>query len=184
MSEFKDIKPLIIDPDGHSKALLRKLLTAFGVSRIMSTNATDEALIMLRRETFSIVFLDEMAGPLKPVHFLKMLRRDLNTNDFTVPVVLVSAGADTAKITAARDAGMNDVIAKPVSVQTIERKLRSLLVEPRDFVTTKSFVGPNRRHTQEDRRQFGERTAKKERRGKKPSPVFPIAPRLSPKDTF
>lgn len=184
MSEFKDIRPLIIDPAGHSKALLRKLLTAFEVSRIMSTNGTDEALIMLRREPYSIVFLDEMAGPLKPLHFLKMLRRDLNTSDVTVPVVLVSAGADAAKIAAARDAGMNDVISKPVSVQTIERKLRSLLVAPRPFVTAKSFVGPDRRHTQEDRRQFGERSAKSDRRGKKPSPVFAIRPRLNSDDTF
>lgn len=184
MSEFKHIRPLIIDPAGHSKALLRKLLMAFEVDQVMSTNATDEALIMLRREPYSIVFLDEMAGPLKPLHFLKMLRRDLNTSDVTIPVVLVSAGADTAKISAARDAGMNDVISKPVSVQTIERKLRSLLVEPRPFVTAKSFVGPDRRHSKEDRRQFGERSAKSDRRGKKTSPVFPIGPRLNPDDPF
>lgn len=182
MSEFKDILPLIIDPAGHSKALLRKLLAGFGIATIVSTRSTDEALLVLRREHFSIVFLDEMAGPLKPLAFLRMLRRDLNTRDVTVPVVLVSAGADAPKIMAARDAGMNDVIAKPVSAQTVERKLRSLLVAPRPFVTAKGFVGPDRRRMQADRRQFGERPSRHERRGKKPGSVFAIGPRLSPEE--
>ena len=35
----------------------------------MSAQATDDALMMLRREKFSVVFLDEMAGPLKPLAF-------------------------------------------------------------------------------------------------------------------
>ena len=99
MSEYKDLLPLIVDPDPQSKALLRKLLAAFGVDRIMTAQATDDALMMLRREKFSVVFLDELAGPLKPLHFLKMLRRDLHANDVAVPVVLVCAKIDAAKVT-------------------------------------------------------------------------------------
>jgi two-component system chemotaxis response regulator CheY len=184
VSEFKDIKALVVDPAGHSKALLRKLLTAFGVGRIMTTHATDEALVMLRREPFSIVFLDETAGPLKPLSFLRMLRRDHNTSDVTVPVVLVSAATDVGKITAARDSGMNDVISKPVSGETIERKLRSLLEAPKPFVTTKAFVGPDRRTPRDERRQFGERPPKNDRRGKKRASVPVIRTRLNSDETF
>jgi two-component system chemotaxis response regulator CheY len=167
MSEYKDLLPLIIDPDPQSKALLRKLLAAFGVDRIMTAQATDDALMMLRREKFSVVFLDEMAGPLKPLHFLKMLRRDLHANDVAVPVVLVCAKIDAAKVTAARDAGMNDVISKPVNLPAIERQLRTALA-PRPFVANKNFVGPDRRHQREDRRNFGERPLRFDRRSKKP----------------
>lgn len=172
MSEFKDILPLIIDPDTQSKALLRKLLTAFGVTRIMSAQATDDGLMMLRREKFDVVFLDEMAGPLKPMHFLKMLRRDLHSEDVAVPVVLVTAKIDAAKVTAARDAGMNDVISKPVNLPAIERQLRAAL-SPRPFVVAKNFVGPDRRHMREDRRNFGERPLRIDRRSKKPATPEP-----------
>lgn len=167
MSEFTDILPLIVDPDIQSKALLRKLLTAFGVTRIMSAQATDDALMMLRREKFHIVFLDEAAGPLKPMHFLKMLRRDQHSEDAAVPVVMITAQIDAAKMTAARDAGMNDVISKPVNLPAIERQLRAALT-PRPFIISKNFVGPDRRHMREDRRQFGERPLRFDRRSKKP----------------
>src|SRR6185312_10481349 len=117
-----------------------------------------------------------------PFAFLKALRRDLETRDVTVPVVLISSGADYSKVTAARDAGMNDVIVKPVSMETIERKLLSLILAPKAFVTAKAFVGPDRRGSG-DRRQFGERPAMTERRGSRPAgSVFAIAPRLNPGD--
>lgn len=182
MSEFRDIRTLIIDPSGHSKALLKSLLTTLEVARVVTVANTDEALLTLRREAFSIVFCDEMAGPLDPFVFLKTLRRDLATRDVTVPVVLVSAGADYSKIIAARDAGMNDVMAKPVSAETVERKLRSLLLAPRSFITAKAFVGPDRRHSGEERRQFGERRpAGEDRRGKSADgSVFAVGPRLGP----
>jgi PleD family two-component response regulator len=180
MSEFKDIPTLIVDPAGHSKGLLRGLLTTLNVSHVVAVANTNEALLSLRQEHFSIVFCNELVGPLDPLDFLKALRRDLQTRDVTVPVVLVSAGADFSKMTAARDAGINDVIAKPVSAGAIERKLKSLLLAPRPFVTAKAFVGPDRRGSGE-RRNFGPRpTAGEDRRGKSAEvgSIFAIAPRL------
>ena len=65
---------------------------------------------------------------MEPFAFLRALRRDLTTRDVTVPVVLVSSGAGSSKMNAARDSGMNDVIVKPVSIGTIERKLRPFFI--------------------------------------------------------
>jgi hypothetical protein len=64
---------------------------------------------------------------------------------------------------------MNDVISKPVNLPAIERQLRTALA-PRPFVANKSFVGPDRRHQREDRRNFGERPLRFDRRTKKPGP--------------
>jgi two-component system chemotaxis response regulator CheY len=182
MSDFKDIRSLIVDPAGHSKTLLRRLLVNLGASQVFAVSSTEEALLTLRKDSFNIVFCDELVGPLDPFAFMKALRRDLETRDVTVPVVLVSAGADIAKIKAARDAGMNDVIVKPVSAMTIERKLQSLIHAPRPFVTAKAFVGPDRRGSGE-RRQFGERHPESEdRRGRssREGSVFVVGPRSGP----
>jgi two-component system, chemotaxis family, chemotaxis protein CheY len=173
MHEFKGILPLIVDPDLQSKTLLRKILAAFGVERIMSAQATDDALMMLRRENFDIVFLDDMAGPLKPLHFLKMVRRDPHTRDPAMPVILMATGIDAVKVTTARDAGMSDVISKPPNLPAIERQLRAVLGPRRPFVVAKNFIGPDRRHMREDRRTFGERPIGKDRRAKPVAPPIP-----------
>jgi two-component system chemotaxis response regulator CheY len=182
MNEFREIRTLVIDPTGHSKTLLRRILANLGVLGVEAVSGTDDALLALRQDLYTVVFCDELAGPLDPFAFLKALRRDLETRDVTVPVVLISAGAEFSKVAAARDAGMNDVIVKPVSIDTIERKLTSLVLEPKAFVTARGFVGPDRRRSG-DRRQFGERLVVDERRGKATDgSIFAISPRIGRSD--
>jgi DNA-binding response OmpR family regulator len=45
----------------------------------------------------------------------------------------------------ARDAGVNEFLAKPVSVKAILSRLISVIEHPRPFVRTKSYFGPCRR---------------------------------------
>lgn len=180
MGNFRHLRTLIIDPSGYSKNLLKTLLATLGVEHVVAMGQTDYALVSLRNELFNIVFCDEMVAPHDPIAFLKALRRDLRTRDVTIPVVLVSAGADIDKIKAARDAGMSDVLTKPVSAETVERRLRALLLKPKAFVASKAFVGPDRRRNNEDRRQFGERAPDgvDRRQSRTSDCVFQIGPKI------
>jgi hypothetical protein len=74
-----------------------------------------------------------------------------------LPIVLVSPGTNHGAVAAWRDMGGNDVIVKPVSLETVENRLQTLILAPKLFVTAKAFIGPDRRHPRYERRQFGER---------------------------
>jgi CheY-like chemotaxis protein len=176
VNELSDVKVLIIDEKGNGISLLKSILIQLGIKRIAAYRSTDDALKHLREETFDLVFCDELSTPLNPVAFVKTLRRDLITRDVTVPVILVSVGANRKQIELARDAGANDVVGKPVSIETVERKIRSLLLTPQDFVTAKTFLGPDRRRSGEDR---GRPPAGVERRGaRSDATVFHRPPRI------
>jgi DNA-binding response OmpR family regulator len=45
----------------------------------------------------------------------------------------------------ARDAGINEFIAKPVSVKTLMSRLVAVIESPRPYVRTKVYFGPCRR---------------------------------------
>jgi two-component system chemotaxis response regulator CheY len=45
----------------------------------------------------------------------------------------------------ARDAGITEFLAKPVSATLIYRRIAAMVENPRDFVETGSFFGPDRR---------------------------------------
>ena len=158
MGEFKHLSALIIDPSGHSKKLIRTILLSIGLHRIWPVSHTNVAIDTLRQQSFDIVFCDEKVGPLSPESFIKKLRCDLRTSNVTVPVVLISCGMSRDHVSAWRDAGGSDVIVKPLSPETLRLRLKSLVWEPKDFVTAKSFIGPDRRRSDGgERRQFGER---------------------------
>lgn len=103
---------------------------------------------------------------------MKSLRCDLTTANVVIPAVLVSTAARYDKVKEWRDADGNDVIVKPVSMDVIKQRIASLILSPKAFVTTKTFIGPDRRRN--DRRQEGERnpSAGDRRSGHREAKVF------------
>ena len=62
----------------------------------------------------------------------------------------------------ARDAGINEFIAKPVSVKTMISRLSSIIEHPRPYVRTTVYFGPCRRRRQDEHRGPERRSAAKE----------------------
>jgi len=145
--ELKDVRVLIVDSRPYSAQLLRGILDVLGVQRIAWANSTDAALGLMRAECFDAVFLDEAARPANPVSFALAVRRDTRVLDPMVPVILVSGAPRRRHVELTRDAGANDLIARPVSPETVRKKLIAVTKPVRSFIATDSFVGPDRRHT-------------------------------------
>ncbi|MDE0809430.1 MAG: response regulator, partial [Alphaproteobacteria bacterium] len=61
------------------------------------------------------------------------------------PIIMVTGHTEKARITEARDAGINELMAKPVSAKSLYRRLVSVIEHPRQFVRTKTYFGPDRR---------------------------------------
>ncbi|MBY0431421.1 MAG: response regulator, partial [Rhodospirillales bacterium] len=62
-----------------------------------------------------------------------------------VPVIVLSGETRLTKVMAARDAGMTEFLAKPISAKTFYARLLSALEKPRPFVKALSYFGPDRR---------------------------------------
>ena len=136
MMEFRDIKAMIIDPRGYKRDLLRGILASLRVHDIVNLSDTLQALSILQTQYRDVVFCGDTVG--NSADFVKKLRRDVHTRNITVPVFLVSAGSHADQALVARDAGINGVIVKPVSVATVEHKLQATLQTPRGFVASRT----------------------------------------------
>ena len=163
MHELKDLNVLIVDSSGFTRNLLRQILLSLGVTNLAAHASTAAALDAMRQELFHVAFCDENSGKLAPTAFIKALRADIETKNIIIPMVLVTTGADVKMVAQWRDSGGSDVVVKPVSPMVIQSRLISLVLNPKPFVTTRSFIGPDRRHAGE-RRHFGERLPVTDRR--------------------
>jgi predicted metal-binding transcription factor (methanogenesis marker protein 9) len=56
-----------------------------------------------------------------------------------------TAYAEKSRVEAARDAGVTEFCAKPVTAVELYRKVCSVINSPRSFVRTKMYFGPDRR---------------------------------------
>jgi DNA-binding response OmpR family regulator len=73
---------------------------------------------------------------------------------------MLSGHTELQRICEARDAGVNEFLAKPISARALYSRMMSLIANPRPFVRTATYFGPDRR-----RRDVGPPEGVAERRG-------------------
>jgi two-component system chemotaxis response regulator CheY len=59
-----------------------------------------------------------------------------------VPIIMLSDYAAESVVAEARASGVHDFIAKPFSPDLLLSHIRRTLLNPRPFIRTKSYVGP------------------------------------------
>ena len=67
-----------------------------------------------------------------------------------VPIVMLTGHTSLERVHQARDAGINEFLAKPVSSKNLLGRLVSVIEHPRPFVRARCYFGPCRRRRRND----------------------------------
>lgn len=145
VSNFSLIKVLIVEDNATMRKLLRSIVDGLGVAHILEADNGVQVLRLLDENAIDVIFLDWKMEPMNGIELAKKIREDKEKTWHTVPIILVSAFVDKDLVLAARDAGINEVLAKPVSAKMIQSKLLSIVVRPREFIKSDVYIGPDRR---------------------------------------
>jgi two-component system, chemotaxis family, chemotaxis protein CheY len=104
-----------------------------------------QALSTLHTEQIDIVLTDLSMAPVDGLEFTKMLRCAPDSPAPFVPVVMITGHSDRARVMAARDAGVNEFLVKPITSRALFDRFVSLIDAPRAFVRSEDYMGPDRR---------------------------------------
>ena len=128
--------------------LLRKLMSdviqTLGVGHVEVCYA-DEIFRDDKIELTPDIIFTDWSPVLDGINLIKAIRTSKANLDRYIPVVVVSAFTDIDHVCEARDAGMTEYLAKPVSGESICRRICSLVEHPREFIDTMMYIGPDRR---------------------------------------
>ena len=140
------LRVLIADPYPQLREIMRDiLLRGIGVDEVIDAKSGEEVLSLLSKLACDVAIIDCAMTPLGGVELTKRIRKGVEGIDPFLPVILVSGRADVAEIIAARDAGANEYLAKPLSAKILDLRLNSVINRPRPFVRVDNFFGPDRR---------------------------------------
>ena len=156
---FERLKLLVVDDNVHMRKLVTTILHAFGVVQIQEADSGDSAWTTLREANPDVVVLDWVMEGMSGIELVKMIRTSPASPNAFVPVIMLTGHTSTEHVRDARDAGINEFIAKPVSVKTMMLRLMSVIDHPRPFVRTNSYFGPCRRRRDSEDYQGPERRA-------------------------
>ena len=142
---IEDIKVLIIDDDRHIRLLMRNVVFGLGVKDVAEAKDGETGLKEMAGFSPDLVLCDLRMEPMDGLEFVHQVRSDPDNPHRLVPIIMVTAYADIDAITGARDTGVNEFMAKPISAAALEKRIRHVLADPRGFVDAEQFAGPDRR---------------------------------------
>ncbi|MDA0240056.1 MAG: response regulator, partial [Proteobacteria bacterium] len=138
------LRVLILEENPFMRRLLRSILRELGVRRVSEAESPDDAFIILKENKIDLVFSDWAPG-LDALKFLREVRSSTQLPNLTLPVIIVSAFRERSHVLAARDFGMTEFLAKPISAETVYSRICSVIENRRPFVKAVNFFGPDRR---------------------------------------
>jgi len=150
--DFSRLSALIVEDNDYIRQTLENLLFHFQFGRIATAKHGEEAVEHLKSMSVNanstppdIIFSDLVMSPVNGLLFLRWVRSSKDSPNRMMPFIMLSGAADEAYVHSARDLGITDFMAKPFSAGTVYNHITKVIENPRQFVTTTNYFGPDRR---------------------------------------
>jgi two-component system, chemotaxis family, chemotaxis protein CheY len=148
---FDYLKVLVVEDNAHMRTLLRSLLHALGMKQVYECNDGASAYKELRERKPDFVLTDLSMKPVDGIEFTRMVRNAADSPNPYVPIIMITGHTERPRVMAARDAGVTEFLAKPITVQSLMTRIAEIVDRPRAFVRCETYFGPDRRrHRMED----------------------------------
>jgi DNA-binding response OmpR family regulator len=148
--DISAVKFLIVEDNPFMRIILKQLLRALGVLEMAEAADGAQAFSVMKIFEPDIILIDWEMQPLDGLDFVKLVRVGDDSPNQYVPMIMVTGHSEQNKVTQARDAGINEMLIKPLSARTLFSRIRAVIERPRPFVETRGYFGPDRRRKQED----------------------------------
>jgi CheY-like chemotaxis protein len=142
---LESLRVLLVDDNPHMRAIVATILKGLGVRQVREAQDGAEGLQALRDWPVDLAIVDFRMDPLDGAQFTRLVRNAADSRNPYLPIIMMTGFADRARVFEARDAGVTEIIAKPVTARAIIERIEAVILRPRPFVRTKDYFGPARR---------------------------------------
>jgi len=141
-TDIGDLRALILDDDTDDRARIRDGLVDLGISDVRVADDPLAALDAMRAQAMDVLVTERYLS------FVRFLRTDRKRPASHVPIVMISFHSRQADIHEARDAGVDEFLAKPIDAPRLLDRIVAAVGRSRPFVECEAYVGPDRRRAE------------------------------------
>ncbi len=127
-------------------------LEYLGFKDITRIKSGKEALLACEGNVYGFVISDVTTSDISGIEFVKKLRLDVKSKTRFAHIILFLESKDVTKevVSGARDAGTTEMMLKPFEVIAVREKVESIVRNPRNFIISRGYVGPDRRRKKQN----------------------------------
>lgn len=126
-------------------ALTTSMLGVMGFKNVIGAKNVDEGYKLFCQNPPDLVITDWLMEPMDGIDLIRMIRKNTDSPDPFVPIILMTGYSDQPRVEAARDCGVTEFLMKPYSARDMYARIVQIIEKPRQFVDTGDFFGPDRR---------------------------------------
>ena len=143
--DFNRLRFLVIDDNAHMRRILRTLLHGFGTREVYEAEDGAAGLEAFTHYMPDIVLADWVMPIFDGLELTQMIRQPESKGNPYAPIIMLTGHSEKRRVTVARDAGVTEFLAKPISAKGLYQRILNVVANPRPFIKTKTYFGPDRR---------------------------------------
>lgn len=143
--DFSRLRFMIVDDNAYMRRVMRALLHGFGAREVLEAEDGAAGLETFMVHSPDMVILDWEMPILNGIEVTRMIRQPGSSPNPYVPIIMVTGHSDKRSVIQARDAGVTEFIVKPISAKSLYQRVLNAVANPRPFVRTATYFGPDRR---------------------------------------
>lgn len=168
--DFQNISVLIVEGHDLMRHLLAAALRTLGCTRVACVPDGAAAMAFLVDTAPDLVITDSGTPPFDGIGLTDYIRNDPSSRDPHVPIIMACGRADAISSMAAHNAGVNELLVKPLSLKMLRKSICNAVLRARPALETTDYFDPSRR-----RRANGEIGPGDVPSGERPARGEPIA---------
>ena len=143
--DFNRLRFLVIDDNVHMRRILRTLLHGFGARDVHEAEDGAAGLEAFTNYSPDIILADWAMPIFDGIELAQMIRQPDSKGNPYAPIIMLTGHSEKRRVTVARDAGVTEFLAKPISAKGLYQRILNVVASPRPFIKTKTYFGPDRR---------------------------------------
>jgi CheY-like chemotaxis protein len=137
---------LIVEDNSEMRRLLSALLAAMGFARILEARDGISALRLIAKENPNIIITDAAMLPMDGYEMTRRIRiGEAGDANRDIPILMLSGHVGRENLDYARDNGVTDYIAKPITAELLYRCVLAAIAKPLHVVESGDYRGPSPR---------------------------------------
>ncbi|MDP2212893.1 response regulator [Phenylobacterium sp.] len=148
------LKVLVVDDHVNTVRLIVDVLRAAGVGSVSSAFEGLSARQAMARQEPDLIFTDWRMPVMDGLELTRSIRMaavspDRSVPDPEIPIIMVTGHRSAREVEIAREAGVNEFVMKPFTPAALLSRIQLVLAQPRPFIVSNGYVGPDRRRKAE-----------------------------------
>jgi DNA-binding response OmpR family regulator len=140
---------MIVEDDRITRRLLHDLLKILGFTNVHIEPNGRAALDYISYNPVDIIICDWKMAPMDGIELTRAVRTELSGGKRFTPIIMLTGKADERDVIEARDSGVTEYLIKPFSADTLFSRIKIVADNPRGFVMSTGYTGPDRRRRRE-----------------------------------